>query len=303
MARLKSSQGFSAVEALLVLVVVSILGFTGWFVYHRAQKVANKSNNSQSSSQATTSPKQQYMPQDVINKIKATLKGQYTVFDTASNNHPASGQVSIHVDDTTPPYRVAGFKFYVRNHSGASIEIMTHEDAGLTGNLPHPEDQAMRTTVAKIYTNDFKLTKTTSEATSLGDSPDTDVYEGGGLICTIDMTTEPSALSTASCGRIQGYTETAKTYKPFIDVLPSATDLATGYSGLKLTTGQNGFTRASMHVPDAEAEFYKSPTGSWTYFGVTQQGFDCSKFNTSDLKNAFSGFQCYASSGQTSTVQ
>src|SRR6266705_3345452 len=56
MIKLKNSMGFSAVEALLILVVIGILGFTGWFVYH-SQKVANKDYSSQSSVQTSTTKK------------------------------------------------------------------------------------------------------------------------------------------------------------------------------------------------------------------------------------------------------
>lgn len=48
MNKLKNNSGFSVVEALLILIVIGILGFTGWFVYH-ARQTADKnltSNNS-----------------------------------------------------------------------------------------------------------------------------------------------------------------------------------------------------------------------------------------------------------------
>ena len=53
MIKLKNSTGFSAVEALLILIVISILGFTGWFVYN-SQKAANKDYGSQQNTQANT---------------------------------------------------------------------------------------------------------------------------------------------------------------------------------------------------------------------------------------------------------
>jgi len=56
MTKLKNSMGFSAVEVLLILVVIGILGFTGWFVYH-SQKVANKDYSSESSVQTSTNQK------------------------------------------------------------------------------------------------------------------------------------------------------------------------------------------------------------------------------------------------------
>jgi predicted negative regulator of RcsB-dependent stress response len=41
----KHEQGFSIVEALLILVIVGILGFVGWFVWH-SQKATDKAYSS-----------------------------------------------------------------------------------------------------------------------------------------------------------------------------------------------------------------------------------------------------------------
>jgi hypothetical protein len=54
MGRRKNELGFSIVEALLILVAVSILLFTAWYVYH-ARKVANKNYATQASEQSETS--------------------------------------------------------------------------------------------------------------------------------------------------------------------------------------------------------------------------------------------------------
>ena len=47
-----NQQGFSPVEAVLVLVIVGLVGFTGWYVLH-SQKSVDKNLTSTSSSQAT----------------------------------------------------------------------------------------------------------------------------------------------------------------------------------------------------------------------------------------------------------
>lgn len=49
--------GFSIVEALLILAVISILGFTGWFVYH-AKQSSDKSYSAASSSGSSSATKQ-----------------------------------------------------------------------------------------------------------------------------------------------------------------------------------------------------------------------------------------------------
>jgi len=56
MIKLSNHSGFGVLEALLILVLIGVLGFTGWFVY-RAQKTADKSYNSQSSAQLSTTKK------------------------------------------------------------------------------------------------------------------------------------------------------------------------------------------------------------------------------------------------------
>jgi hypothetical protein len=46
-----SNKGFTVIESLLILVVVGILGFTGWFVWHSTQKVNQTNKNAVSDSQ------------------------------------------------------------------------------------------------------------------------------------------------------------------------------------------------------------------------------------------------------------
>lgn len=53
--------GFGLIPTLLIAVIVGIIGFTGWFVYH-SQKVVNKSYSSQSSAPQTTISKSSRTP-------------------------------------------------------------------------------------------------------------------------------------------------------------------------------------------------------------------------------------------------
>jgi Tfp pilus assembly protein PilV len=70
MTKLKNSLGFSAVEALLILIIVGILGFTGWFVYH-SQRAANKNYDSQPSTTQASTTKNSDAPSATNAKTKA----------------------------------------------------------------------------------------------------------------------------------------------------------------------------------------------------------------------------------------
>lgn len=61
MAMHRNESGFSAVEVLLVLVIVAILGFTGWFVWN-SQKNTNKTLSDTNKSQAATSKAEKNTP-------------------------------------------------------------------------------------------------------------------------------------------------------------------------------------------------------------------------------------------------
>lgn len=53
----RRQQGFSILEGLLILVIIGILGFTGWYVYHSQKNADSSYNNSVASSSQTASSK------------------------------------------------------------------------------------------------------------------------------------------------------------------------------------------------------------------------------------------------------
>lgn len=75
----KNQKGFSAIEILLVIVVISLLGVGGWYVYH-------KSSTKKPVSAASTSKTGKY----------ATFSGQIT---SINNGCEADGVCSITVND------------------------------------------------------------------------------------------------------------------------------------------------------------------------------------------------------------
>jgi hypothetical protein len=88
MTRLKNSMGFSAVEILLIIVVVGTLGFAGWFVY-RSHTTAGKDNNSQQTTHAS-SAKKTSEPADPY----AGWESYTTTYDKLKFKYPADWQLS-----------------------------------------------------------------------------------------------------------------------------------------------------------------------------------------------------------------
>lgn len=83
-----SESGFSAIEALLILVVVGILGFTGWFVYH-SQKAANEDYNSQPDTHVSTTKESSKVTDQYVGWKSTTFSG-----DNLTIKYPLGWQAS-----------------------------------------------------------------------------------------------------------------------------------------------------------------------------------------------------------------
>lgn len=58
--------------------------------------------------------------------------------------------------------------------------------------------------------------------------------------------------------------------------------------------GENGYQRLLATSANAAAWFYReSAESDWKFYALTQAAFDCSDFNTDELKNAFKGMDCW----------
>ena len=145
----KDQQGFGTVEALLILVIVVIVGFVGWFVYNtnqKASKTIDSANQSNSNSQAVNltstntssaaGTKAKEVATHLLNysqtESKLTLHsyvdkhvndGEFTVaFKTAADNGTtlASGSVNPVYCSSTEP---TGFKVSSTKMSGDTAVV------------------------------------------------------------------------------------------------------------------------------------------------------------------------------------
>jgi hypothetical protein len=106
-----NEDGFSAVEAILILIVVAIIGFAGWFVWHSQQATsktldaANNSSAASSSKQSTTSKPSNQTQSDPYagwksytlanSKISFKYPSAWQLSDSSGDGEHASDMVSL----------------------------------------------------------------------------------------------------------------------------------------------------------------------------------------------------------------
>ena len=154
--------GFSAVEALLILVIVGILGFTGWFVYH-SQKTANKDYNSQSSTSQTSTTKKS--DTSTASSVKTKAMATWATFSDATVGltfkYPSGwGQAKLQTMNATPS-----------NASGTFYKVSFDKSMYLTVN-PKASLQSYSTTFAGLKSDNEKYASSrhvfVNEATVVG---------------------------------------------------------------------------------------------------------------------------------------
>lgn len=155
--------GFSAIEALLIVVIIGILGFVGWFVYH-SQKAANKDYSSQSSATQTSTTSKPNSSSTASAKTKAMAT--WSTFSDATIGltfkYPSEwGQAKLQTMNATPS-----------NVSGAFYKVSFDKSVYLTLN-PKASLQSDSTTFSSIKSDNSKFASSrhvfVNEATVVGD--------------------------------------------------------------------------------------------------------------------------------------
>lgn len=123
--RVLHNNGFSIVETLLVLVVVGILGFTGWYVYHSKQ-VSDKTLSSDTS----VTPKYKKKPIAAHNPASPPWSTYTSTFEKLSFKYPANWTSITPVQPSTNP---SDDSFEVKSPSGAVTVSWVSDVDGIGG--------------------------------------------------------------------------------------------------------------------------------------------------------------------------
>jgi len=83
----KNQQGFGAVEGLLIVVVVAVIAFVGWYIYNGNKKASNTYNAASTSSKVTTTgtPKT-HTTEEAVNLVQTTYDSYLTELNKANSD-------------------------------------------------------------------------------------------------------------------------------------------------------------------------------------------------------------------------
>jgi FlaG/FlaF family flagellin (archaellin) len=88
--KVKNQSGFTAVEGLLIIIALAIVGFTGFYVYHSSKKVDQTNASSTSGNTKTTTPAVRYQAFQSLG-VKIKLVGTAKQFQYSEDQ----GSVSV----------------------------------------------------------------------------------------------------------------------------------------------------------------------------------------------------------------
>lgn len=274
----KSEKGFGVAELLIIVIIIGLIAAVGWLVFSR-QKVKN-SDSSQSNAQTLR-------PEDVTTQLRSYLAGKYTL---TSADDVKAGQVWASLNNNGgPTYKPAGYNFYV-NSDGSTLSLAAGPSSAW--DVDAPDNPAMGKLTKAVHADVLKELSSLglkSAGTSYGVGKLQQViYTGRGLACTV--------IADVACGNIEHYEGFAAKVQPLTKVVPGFGS-TTILSGSIVNSQVSGYQKAELNVGDVYGTgsvqyFYKKGSDPWVYFMGTQDGIDCSAFNTQDLRNAFKGEQC-----------
>jgi hypothetical protein len=286
--------------ALLVLTLVAIAAI---FIFTEPR--TKKDDNT---TESTTSKTTELSPKDVINKITSELAKDYTLVDDFAPDTAGipNGQFVIEHRDYAPDYRVDGYEYF-SNYDGSGAEQVVFYGNGAVG----LSDDELQNKIAKIY-KDFDLEKATVNINS--DNDTYEFYKGRGVVCAYD------SKVMAMCGQTSVYEAVAKETKPFTEAYvryiteakttdedPNASLKYQSFSRPTIEDSQvSGYQTAYLSIASAGrgyggiGKFWRQSSGEWNLHTINQELLRCSEYNTTDLRNAYKGYECFI--GDTNDV-
>jgi hypothetical protein len=286
------------VIVVLVIAILGALGYVFWqhFIEHKSTTTAQTTN------QTTTADKNQDLTtaSGAITALTPIVKAA-TV--TAQPYNPLSSSAvdsDKRVVYSTATYKPSGYDFATYPLTGTGF--------GTRGSDASVADADYTAVTSYLSAHHF----TAQDAQQSETRPSTYLESASYVSSTVVCSTVEYFYSASSqginigCADISSYSDSAKAVQPYYQAyfaVNSTSDLSNFLLATpKINDGANGYKNAQLITNDAAAFFYQAPGGDWQFFTLAQNTIDCSKYNTSALRSAFNGTDCYDSTTKSDST-
>jgi hypothetical protein len=307
----KNQKGFTAVEGLLIVLTLVVIGAVGYMVYHNDHKTNNSSINYQSAANNKNNVNQTTDPNTaaIINDIQQSLSAKLSV-ESTNSNPPNANTLYINVSQQGGPANsVSGYNFYIDPSKGTTLYVNYYQQN--SGGNPTPSIvNTYQNTVANEFSK-LKLDLIKSPAQSEAAA----TYQNNTAVCSFTAGTNGGYPSSVSCVDKSAYPPLAAIISPLAKAYYSANPLTAGSveatfdTPIIKTSETPGYKFATMGLGESQSWYYQKD-GAWYFYAAGQAGFFCNfttnteaSLNNNDARLAFLGQPCQNSDGSESTVQ
>lgn len=257
--KFRKQDGFSNLNAVFVVVALVVIGTVGWFV------VQNRFAKPESTSKLTMN--------EVVTLVKDKVKSDAPeAIETGSEEGNYNGLVI---------YKVEGYEYL------SSVETKTSVNYKLKNPTLYTMDDQAAGAMRKdtIALNPVKATilsvmgdnnfEPVADDSSYPYPSDTKMYQSPTNVCAVNASETTVGVS---CASKQELTESAKSVRPFVSALRSASvsePAGTAFRLIKTGTGSTENDKyAIVSTTIASAYFYQE-NGNWVYFTNSPEGLEC----------------------------
>lgn len=260
----KNQKGFNAVEGLIILVIVGLIGFVGWIVYQKQNTDKEK-------------PNQQVTKNQTITEIVASVKekvGQEvsTVKTTAAEEGNYNGYVS---------YKVAGYDYLssvetkvLVNYAPKNPAEFETEDQEANARKENEQTLSPVKTIIQntLQENGFSEVANYPTKEIIGDGA---MYERAADVCAVNINWLAAGIG---CATKEELTKVAKEVKPYVEAFRAAKQeepAGTAFGPLDTGTGSTTNDKYAIVSTGIAGAYFYQQNGKWVYFASSQEGLGC----------------------------
>jgi hypothetical protein len=265
--------GFSAVEAFIIIVILALLGFGGWYVFHK-----QKSDTGNTS--GTNAAAKDVNIQSLVSDIKQSVAHTYTTVSQEDTSKDYAWAID---------YSAAGHAFKVR--ATADAHVMFTDKASWPIDyrakpIPLGVEQSVVSTIKSK--GGVEVTNPPINTTAMfGSAIEAKYYHFKNAVCLTTKDKKSVTTLTLGCANLSSFADVAKLADPFDSYIAQANNVkandlilaapvihAGAAAGTEYATGvfftpQLGATAYLYHKTDEGA--------GWHYYSASQEGLSCTE--------------------------